>query len=488
MKRIYQLMTAIAIALFIVLLPSMVKADTNTWNDEQQGIEWQYEVDSSDNIINLECKTTTVTGKVEIPATIDGKNVISLKEEIFKGYTGLTEVVFSNTLQKIGYEAFEECSGLKKISIPENVKTIGNFAFCDCTGLTEVTLNKGIIEIGTGAFMRCSGVKSIIVPEGVSKMSDRVFEGCTGLVEIELPETLTTIEESAFNGCSNLKEIKLKENVTTIGNYAFYFCKKLEKILIPDSVASIGNDNFEQSKNLTIYGNDGMKSKEFAEENDIKFDYIANWDKSNDGGDVTAPTVEAIEVSNESIVNCTEDKNTKTYILPADAKIIINVKFSEVLVGNTAPTLNIKFGEGKEIELTDGNIGGSTISYTYTIKSEDVGTLIAVGLKGGDLKDAAGNEATLNCPEISVQYHNEYSVYANGTGEDVKPTVTPTPTTTPTPEEDGKDDSNTKKDDTTMKTDKLPQTGVGIGLTLAIILVTLFGVVMFKKVRDYKEI
>ena len=185
MKRIYQLITAIAIALFIVLLPSMVKADTNTWNDEQQGIEWQYEVDSSDNIINLDCKTTTVTGKVEIPAAIDGKNVISLKEEIFKGYTGLTEVVFSNTLQKIGYEAFEECSGLKKISIPENVKTIGNFAFCDCTGLTEVTLNKGIIEIGTGAFMRCSGVKSIIVPEGVSKMSNRVFEGCTGLVEIE---------------------------------------------------------------------------------------------------------------------------------------------------------------------------------------------------------------------------------------------------------------------------------------------------------------
>ena len=56
-----------------------------------------------------------------------------------------------------------------------------------------------------------------------------------------------------------------------------------------------------------------------------------------------------------------------------------------------------------------------------------------------------------------------------------------TPTVTPAPEEDG-------KDDTTIKTDKLPQTGVGIGLTLSILLVALFGVVMFKKVRDYKEI
>lgn len=486
MKRIYQLMTAIVIALFIVLLPSMVKADTNTWNDEQQGIEWQYEVDSSDNIINLDCKTTSVTGKVEIPATIDGKNVISLKNYIFDNNTGLTEVVIPETLEKIGENAFRECTGIRKISIPGNVKTIGNSAFSGCTGLTEINLNKGVVNINSGAFHGCSGVKSIVIPEGVSKISNEMFYDCYGLTEIELPETLTTIEGSAFWGCSNLKEIKLKDNVTTIGSYAFSFCEKLEKILIPDSVASIGSNNFKESKNLIIYGNDGMKSKEFAEENDIKFDYIANWDKSNDGGDVTAPTVEAIEVSNESIANCTEDKNTKTYILPADAKIIINVKFSEVLVGNTAPTLNIKFGEGKEIELTDGNIGGSTISYTYTIKSEDVGTLIAVGLKGGDLKDAAGNEATLNCPEISVQYHNEYSVYANGTGEDVKPTVTPT--TTPTPEEDGKDDSNTKKDDTTMKTDKLPQTGVGIGLTLSILLVALFGVVMFKKVRDYKEI
>ena len=66
--------------------------------------------------------------------------------------------------------------------------------------------------------------------------------------------------------------------------------------------------------------------------------------------------------------------------------------------------------------------------------------------------------------------------------------ASPTPTVTPAPEEDGKDDSNTKKDDTTIKTDKLPQTGVGIGLTLSILLVALFGVVMFKKVRDYKEI
>ena len=43
---------------------------------------------------------------------------------------------------------------------------------------------------------------------------------------------------------------------------------------------------------MTIYGNDGMKSKEFAEENNIKFDYIANWDKKDTGDDVTAPAVE----------------------------------------------------------------------------------------------------------------------------------------------------------------------------------------------------
>ena len=72
-------------------------------------------------------------------------------------------------------------------------------------------------------------------------------------------------------------------------------------------------------------------------------------------------------------------------------ELVINVKFSENILGKTTPSLTIKFGSGKEIELTNGVLGVSTISYAYTIKAEDKGTINAVNLKGGDIKDAAGN-------------------------------------------------------------------------------------------------
>ena len=112
MKKTYQLIIIAVILLLIILLPSIVKADTLTWKDESQGIEWQYELDKSGNVVNLGCNTNAISGKVEIPSTIDGKNVISLKAEIFKNKKGITEVVIPNSLDRIEYSAFEGCSGI----------------------------------------------------------------------------------------------------------------------------------------------------------------------------------------------------------------------------------------------------------------------------------------------------------------------------------------------------------------------------------------
>lgn len=504
MKKTYQLIIIAVILLLIILLPSIVKADTLTWKDESQGIEWQYELDKSGNVVNLECNTNAISGKVEIPSTIDGKNVISLKAEIFKNKKGITEVVIPNTLERIEYSAFEGCSGIKKINIPGNVIQIGNFAFEDCTGLSEVTLNQGTTNIGTGIFMNCSGIKKIVIPEGVTEIPYEMFVNCSGLTEIELSKTVTTIGGSAFWGCSSLKELKLNDNVTSIGEYAFSGCYKLEKILIPDSVVSIPYNNFKNSSNLTIYGNDGMKSKEFAEENNIKFDYIANWDKKDTGDDVTAPAVEEIEISEDSIKNCTRDTNTKSYIAPANTKIIINVKFNENLVGNTMPSLVIKFGDSKEIELTNGVLGGSTISYSYTIKDEDKGTISAVNLKGGDLKDAVGNVAVLSCPNINIQY-SEYSLYANGSlSENVpdnKDDQKQDDTNKDNTNKDNTNKDNTSKNDTnkdnnqnnekkdnTTATGNIPQTGMNYTVISIIALIAIISIVSYKKYTNYKDV
>ena len=79
MKKAKFVIMILFTSILLLVVSNVSRAETEyTYKDEAQGIEWAYQLDDSDNVINLRCKTTTKTGKVEIPSTIDGKTVISL--------------------------------------------------------------------------------------------------------------------------------------------------------------------------------------------------------------------------------------------------------------------------------------------------------------------------------------------------------------------------------------------------------------------------
>ena len=580
MKKTYQLIIIAVILLLIILLPSIVKADTLTWKDESQGIEWQYELDENNNVINLNCADkVSVAGKVVIPSEIDGKKVVSLLgtksprfyDAIFKDCAGLTEVVIPdsisqisdsafyncvglksitipNTIVSIGYEAFGGCVGLNTITMPNSLTSIGSNAFNGCSGLKSVVLSDNLIEIKSNAFEGCTGIKEINLPSTLISIGNYAFNGCTGIIKLEIPDSVTTIGKDAFASCTGIKELKLSESLTELSERVFYNCTgissvkipesvttilngdsslwgafgkctNLEKVLIPDLVVTISKGAFLDCPKLTIYGNDGMKSKEYAEANEINFDYIANWDKANDGADVTPPSVEKIEVARESIKNCTKDTNKNMYIVSSGTTLTINVQFSEIVEGKTAPVLTIKFGDMDKIELNNGVIGGSIVSYNYTIKETDKGALTSVSLTGGDLKDAAGNVATLTVPAIYVQYSSAECVYANGTA-----TVNPdnenkdNNKTDNNQKDDNKVDNNSKdennkdnnnnnnnnnqannndknnqqnsnntNDDTKAK-GELPHTGAGIGIVFILTFVTILCVIVRNKYNKLRDI
>lgn len=501
----------IAIILLIgvlFLIPNFSNAATEyTYSDTVQGIEWSYKLDNGNNVVNLRCKTTSVIGEVTIPSTIDGKTVISLGEDSYNqgGFcdcSGLTGIKIPDTITKIGYRAFQNCTGLKSVTIPNSVTYIGNNAFYQCTGLTSVTLSNKLTYIGNEAFYGCSGLRSITIPDSVTTIDRGAFKKCSGLKELNLSKNLTTIKEETFEVCSGLKSVILPDSVTTIeGSWssmygAFGDCKNLEKILIPDSVSSIGIGAFQGCDKLTIYGNDGMTSKEFAEEKQIKFDYIANWNKASSGTDVTPPTVEKIQVTYQSVLNYNKDSNKNLFMVPAEAKLVINAIFNENVDGTTTPTLTIKFGDGNNIELKNGIAGGTKVTYTYTIKSTDKGIMKTVGFAGGDIKDEAGNAATLSCPALSIEYSSGDFVYANGTATN--------------PDNGGNNNSNnnnssnnnngtnnnkptnnnttTNKKDNTTATGKLPQTGIGVGLISTIIISLGVAVFVYFKYRNLRGI
>lgn len=543
MKRTYQLIIVAIIFLLILWLPSVVEASTLTWKDESQGIEWQYELDGNNNVINLNCTNKlSVAGKVTIPSTIDGKKVVSLLgtkypsssgasyDAIFKNCAGLTEIVIPSSISQISGGAFYNCVGLKTVTMPDNINLIEQYAFSGCTGITNITFSKELKSIQDYAFENCSGIKTLNLPNKLISIGESAFEGCTGIKKLELPNSITTIGREAFSGCSGITQLTISnqltkidmetfyncsgltsviipESVTTISSGdliyrgAFANCKNLERILIPNSVATISEGAFKDCPKLTIYGNDGMESKRFAEENNIKFDYIANWDKKANGGDVTSPVVEKIEISSNSIKNCQRDDNTKSYVAPTGTKLVINVKFSENILGKTTPNLTIKFGSGKEIELTNGVLGVSTISYAYTIKAEDKGTINAVNLKGGDIKDAAGNAAVLSTPTVKLENYSGYSLYANGNFSG-----NATDNKNDQKQDDAKNDNsnknnsgnnNTNKDNTnknnnqkdnTTATGKIPQTGMNYTIISVIAIIVVISIVIYRKYTKYKDI
>ncbi len=131
----------------------------------------------------------------------------------------LTEIVFPETLEKIGYISFKYCPNLEKVNIPDSVTVIGNGAFAFDESLHDVELPPNLEEIDAYA-----------------------FEGCSALTEITIPKSVTTIDNNAFN--CGLREVWFEDGTVTIPEHACLNAKQLETAHIPASVTTFGESAF----------------------------------------------------------------------------------------------------------------------------------------------------------------------------------------------------------------------------------------------------
>lgn len=514
-KRIL-LMLIVATAL--LLIPSIVNANSTqatetTKTSTGATVKWEYELDSNNEIVALMCANKAdVTGTLSIPSTIDGHTVKKLGavsydhtnkyygDGTFEACYGLQGVTIPNTVTEIGNQAFNNCKGLKTITIPDNVTSIGRSAFYGCSGITTLSIGKGVKSIGESAFSKCTGLKQLVIPNNVTSIGGSAFFECSGITSLTLSNNISIINDRTFEGCTGLTSVKLPESVTTLkGNFsgiygAFGGCSNLTKILIPDSVATIENGAFNNCKKLTIYGNDGQVSKKYAEDNKIKFDYIANWDKASSGTDITAPKVESMVIKYSSVLGYW-DKTTNRYSIPTGGKIQIIVTFSEDIKG-TAPTLKIKCGDGEERTIKSGAVSVKDIVYDYTIQQGDVGVITAVSYEGGNITDNAGNKAELSCKTLYVQYNSGSYAYANGTSANVDDKQNENgqnnnnkeTTNNENNQEIKGNDSQTTADPTIKNDSKLPQTGIAFMsiIGIAILVVAIISKVKYGKYKDIK--
>lgn len=207
------------------------------------------------------------------------EGTVVVNKYAFQGCSGLTNIIFPNSLKRIETNAFKDCTSLAELTIPNSLQQIGYQAFYGCNALTSVSIpfvgyelnsneyfnvifgnvptklvnvkiTGGISRISANAFSGCGNIKSVVLPDTVESIGENAFKGCAALNSINIPDNVTEIGQYAFYGCSSLVDVTLPNKLTKLPSYCFYGCTKLETVQLPSRLEEIGQYAFQNCSSL----------------------------------------------------------------------------------------------------------------------------------------------------------------------------------------------------------------------------------------------
>ena len=128
-------------------------------------------------------------GDVEIPPSIDGYIVSTIRPFAFASNTNITSITFSPKGQviRVYHDAFSHCSALTRLKIPDHVWFIDANGFSGCNNLTNVILGSGISMLGTEAFAYCDKLKSVYFRGNAPSNNNDAFSADFGATIYHLP-------------------------------------------------------------------------------------------------------------------------------------------------------------------------------------------------------------------------------------------------------------------------------------------------------------
>ena len=230
---------------------------------EQTPVQYYFSIDSLTNEISIEYGDSGIT-TLEVPSTIDGKNVVSLAG---MGSAALTSVTFAGDshVRKVGGLGG---SSIKEIALPDSVEELGWNAFYGSKTLHMVTWpnNAAFTTIPEQAFEGCEQLDDNVVatlPPSVKTIDYRAFANCgvpqfyvsdttvLTFTQIDVPGTVERIERYAFDGCSHVSSVTIGDGVKYIGAHAFTSLDPAlagKEIVVPKSVQSIDLEPFDNTR------------------------------------------------------------------------------------------------------------------------------------------------------------------------------------------------------------------------------------------------
>ena len=205
-----------------------------------------------DGTYSIKAKNTyTISGKIVIPETYNGKPVTEIPSAAFGNCQKITEVVIPDSITSIGTVAFINCDSLQKINIPKGISEIPQQCFIECENLEEVVMHDGIVKICYGAFTNCYRMTEIDIPSGLKVIEDCAFENCMELKSIYIPEGVESIGTNCFYRCLSLTVIKLPSTIKYIGDKAFFDCLWLNTIYLSAGIIRINTKAFDLCSDLS---------------------------------------------------------------------------------------------------------------------------------------------------------------------------------------------------------------------------------------------
>jgi hypothetical protein len=146
------------LALLLLAAPPAVRAQFG-YSTNADGSIYTYNT-NADGSINL-ARYTGLPLTVTIPTKINGLTVTTIGQQVFAGYTSLTNITIPSRVTSIGTQAFGGCSGLASVTIANGVTTIGNSAFTECSSLTNITFPGSVTNFGNMVFSSCPSLAGV---------------------------------------------------------------------------------------------------------------------------------------------------------------------------------------------------------------------------------------------------------------------------------------------------------------------------------------
>jgi hypothetical protein len=241
MRKVISMVLAVMMLMTVIAVVPTASAATNE-NDFTV-------TDLTETSVEITAYTGSDTA-LEIPATINGKNVAAIGELAFAS-SKVTSVSIPATVNSVGGGAFANCTALTAITVDSQNKSFvakdGVLFTSDKKAIvsypagktnTSYTIPTGVENTWALAFAGSSKLQKVTIPSTLKKLGKGVFAG-TGLKSVSVPTSITEIRDAAFAYCPNLTSVTLNNKVTTIGTGAFANSSALKNFTIPSSVKTI---------------------------------------------------------------------------------------------------------------------------------------------------------------------------------------------------------------------------------------------------------